>query len=195
MGLAAGYGSGSGSSYNNNKTTTTGTQATSATGTSTPTYSSGQTGLQAALISALQPILSGTGYSPQVQALQTQAANQINSQYQTVGNTLNEQNAARGFGDSGTEGNDLLQTQLARSGALANNDANFANYSLNEFNTGLQDALSAAFANPGSSLTGNTTTNTNGTTSTVGYGASSGSNYGIGAGAGFTGIPNVTAII
>lgn len=149
-------------------------------GSTTPTYTAPQSTLQTNLAQALQTFLSGNGYTPQVQALQTQSADQINQTAKNTGTALQRQFAARGFGQSGPSGQATLQTELARQGNLAQNNANFAGLALNQWNTGLQDALNFAFANPGQSATTSGTSSGTSDTQTTGTSKSSGTQIGAG---------------
>ena len=148
--------------------TTAGTTATTGTSTSAPTYTVPQTGMQGSLADAISSILGGTGYSPQVKALQTQSADQINKSFQQQGDRTSRFLASRGFGQSGKMGTAALQTDLARQAALANNNATYGGMALSQFNQGLADALQYAFANPGYSATSGSTGTTSGTTSSTG---------------------------
>ena len=148
--------------------TTAGTTATTGTSTSAPTYTAPQTGMQGSLADALSSILGGTGYSAPVKALQTQSADQINKSFSTQADRTSRFLASRGFGQSGKTGTAALQTDLARQAALANNNATFGGMALNQFNTGLADALQYAFANPGYSAATGSTGTTSGTTSSTG---------------------------
>lgn len=127
----------------------TGTTATS--GTSTPSYSPAQTGLQNQLLTTLGDLAGGSA-SPELQAMKTQSADQINQNYSGLGDRMNRFLAARGFGQSGSVGKAQLQTEVARQGALAGNESNYANLALQEQNTALSDALRAAYI-PGSTST------------------------------------------
>jgi hypothetical protein len=130
-----------------------GYSSSSSKSTDTPTYSAGQSSLQGTLLDALTKLLLGGGSSPQLQALQTQSADQINKNFSGVSDRINSFLASRGFGQSGLTGGAALSTELGRQGALAGNTATYGGLSLNQFNTGLADALQFAFANPGSSKT------------------------------------------
>lgn len=148
----------------------TGTTATTGTSTQAPTYTTPQTTMQGSLADSLQAILSGSGYSPQVKALQTQSADQINKSFQSQGDRTSRFLAQRGFGQSGKTGTAALQTDLARQAALAGNTATYGGYALDQFNKGLADAMQYAFANPGyTGTTGSTgTTSQTGTQTTAG---------------------------
>ena len=150
----------------------TGTTATTGTQTSAPTYTAPQTSMQTSLADALQSILGGTGYSPQVKALQTQSADQINKSFQQQGDRTSRFLASRGFGQSGKTGTAALQTDLARQAALAGNTATYGGMALDQFNRGLSDALQYAFQNPGytgtTGSTGTTSGTSTGTSSTTG---------------------------
>ena len=160
-GLIGGQGTNS-SSQGSSVTNGTG----SASSTSSPTFSVGHAGLQGILsnvLSSLVPSVASGGLSPNVQALQTQSANQINQNYASLGQRLNRFLAARGFGQSGQVGQAALQTDLGRQGALANNNANYSGLQLQQNNSLLSDALQYAFAAPGST-SASTTSSTGGST-------------------------------
>lgn len=160
------------------KTSSTGT--TSSSGVSNNNYSAGQTSLQDQLMSAFASMLPGISngnLSPNVQNMQTANANQINTNYSTVGERMNRFLAARGFGQSGQTGKAQLQTELGRQGALAQNASNASGQQLDFDKALLSDALSAAFQ-----ATGSTTNKTDNTSSS---GTSSGSNWGAQASAVF----------
>jgi hypothetical protein len=126
----------------------TSTGTSTSTSTKTPTYSPAQTNTQSSVATLLQNLLGG-GSSPEIQAMQTQSADQINKNYSGLGDRMNKFLAARGFGQSGKVGQMAEQNELSRQGALAGNTSNFANTALNEQNTALSDALNFSFANPG----------------------------------------------
>ena len=139
--------------------------SSTANATQTPTFSAAQTSLQGLLsgaLSSLLPQVSSGGISPNVQATETQSANQINQNYSSMGDRMNKFLAARGFGQSGSTGKAALQTELGRQGALAGNASSAAGQQLNLDSTYLSDALMAAYAVPGSVNTGNTSGNSSG---------------------------------
>ena len=140
---------------------------TSGTGSSANTYSPGQTALQGKVGTTLSSLLDGvsTGTnSPNVQAVGTQNANQINQSYAGVGNQMNKFLAARGFGKSGATGSAALQTDLSRQSALASNTSNTAGLQLQQNAGFLSDALAAAYQATGNSTANqqNTTTSSSG---------------------------------
>lgn len=178
LGAGLGFSGGSSSGFENTNTTAQG----SSLGTSTPTYLPSQSSLQTLLAQAIAPILSSGGMTPQLQASETASANQINQNYSTLGDRMNSYLASRGFGQSGTAGQTALTNEIARQGDLAQNSANYGQQALNLFTTGLGDALSFSFANPGSSTTNSYTQQQNSQT----FGGSSGSQWGVGLGIGAT---------
>jgi hypothetical protein len=131
------------------------TTTSSGTQTSSNSFSPAQTSLQSSLMAALNSLMGGSA-SPAIQGAQTQSADQINSEYSSMGDRMNRFLAARGFGSSGQVGSTALKTELGRQSSLAGNTAT---YGLNEMNTALSDSLTAAFASP-------TTTTTNSGTQT-----------------------------
>jgi hypothetical protein len=150
-------------------------QSSTATNT-TPTYSPAQSSLQQTLLSAFQsilPNLTSGGIGPNVQAVQTQNAANINKSYSSLGDRMNKFLAARGFGQSGEVGKAALSTELARQGALASNNSDAAKMQLDQNNSWLKAALEAAFLNPGSSSAGTQS------------GSQSGSNWGFSGAAAF----------
>jgi len=152
--------------------------------TSQPTYSGNQYSLQnllAQALSSLVPSAASGGTSPQVQAVETGNANQINQTSAAGGTAINRFLASRGFGQSGQTGQAGLQTELARQAAQGNNLASGGGLQLQQNNTTLADALEFAYANPGSSNAGNAS------------GTGSSSSWGFGAGAGF-GVPGIPGI-
>lgn len=157
---------------------TTGTSTGSTADTKTPTYTGDQSGLQALLskvFSSLLPAAADGGISPNVQATETAANDQINKSSSTMGDRMNRFLAQRGFGKSGSTGKAALSTELGRESALGANASAAAGQQLQQNNTSLADALQFAFTNPGSQATGTSTGTTAGT--------SSGSGFGVGVGA------------
>jgi len=141
------------------------------------TYTAGQSALQDQLMSAFSSMLpgvSGGGLSPNVQAMETGNANQINQSYSALGDRMNRFLAARGFGKSGATGKAAEQTELSRQGALATNAGNAAGTQLNFDQSLLSDALLASFNKIGSTGT------TSG--SSFGWGADVGGSTGFMAG-------------
>jgi hypothetical protein len=132
--------------------TTTSSQNTSGTSTATKNYSADQQNLQSQLLQTLNGLITSPANNPQIQASQTASADQINGQYSSMGDRLNQYLAQRGFGQSGQAGQAALQTELGRQGALAQNSATYGQAGLNLMTTGLQDALAAAY-NPASQTT------------------------------------------
>jgi hypothetical protein len=151
--------------FGNSKDARTSTGSSTAASTSTPGYTPAQTSTQGSILEILNGLMKGSA-GPQVQAMQTQSADQINKGYSGLGERMNRFLAARGFGKSGQAGKVQLDTELGRQGALAGNNANFAKIGLDEQNTALQDALTAAYR-PAS-----TTTTGSGNTTNVGAGSS-----------------------
>jgi hypothetical protein len=163
LGISGGVGGSSG--------TTSGTSS----GTKTNTYSGDQSGLQSTLASifqSLSPSLASGGISPNVQAMQTAGADQINKTSAGLGDRMTKFLAARGFGSSGTSGKTALQGELGRESALGANASAASGLQLQQNNQSLQDMLGFAFANPGQNTTGVTS------------GTSSGTSYGVGVGGG-----------
>jgi len=186
MGLSLG-GQAGGSS---NTTTGSGTATANSSGTSaaTPTYTGEQSSLQSMLsqvFSSLLPAASSGGISPNVQAVQTAGADQINKTAAASGDKMNRFLASRGFGQSGQVGQSELQTELGRQAALGANASAASGLQLAQNNTALQDALTFAFQNPGK--TG--TTSDTGTTSqqTTQQSDSFGWKFGGGVGGSFPG--------
>ena len=134
-------------------TTSSGTQ------TSSNSFTPAQTGLQSSLMAALNSLMGGSA-SPAIQSVQTQSADQINSEYSSMGDRMNRFLAARGFGQSGQVGSTALKTELGRQSSLAGNTATYGQMGMNEMNTALSDSLTAAFASP-STTTTNSGTQTN----------------------------------
>jgi hypothetical protein len=132
------------------------TTTSSGTQTSSNSFSPAQTSLQSSLMAALNSLMGGSA-SPAIQGAQTQSADQINSEYSSMGDRMNRFLAARGFGSSGQVGSTALKTELGRQSSLAGNTATYGQMGLNEMNTALSDSLTAAFASP------TTTTTSNGT--------------------------------
>jgi hypothetical protein len=116
--------------------------------TNANTYSPWQTALQSLLGSSLSSQLSGASsgtLSPDVQAMEDNSANQINATAKSGEKNLNQNLAARGFGDSGATESGALATELGRQGSLAQNQSNFAGLQLNQNQNFLSDSLMAAF--------------------------------------------------
>jgi len=182
--LGLNYGTADSNSTSSQTSSGTGTTA----GSTTPTYSGAQGGLQGALAQTLQQLLAQGGNSPQLQAQETNSANQINQNYSSLGTTMNRFLASRGFGNSGAVGTSALQTQIARQNSLAGNTAAYGATALSDLSTSLSQALQFAFANPGSSTAGtaagSTTTGTtqNATGSSLGISESQAGSYGFGGG-------------
>jgi hypothetical protein len=118
------------------------------TDSSQNTYTPGQSALQDSLMQAFSKLLPGVAsgsMSPNVTAMQTGNADQINKSYDAVGTRMNRFLAARGFGQSGETGKAQLQTELGRQGALGANASNAAGQQLNFDQSLLNDSLLAAF--------------------------------------------------
>lgn len=154
-----------------NKSTSSGTQSN--------TYTPGQTGLMASLgnyFQSLIPSLSSGQLSPAVQAQETQSANTINQNYQSLGQRMQTFLSSRGYGKSGLAGGAQLSTELARQGDLANNTSNYAGLQLGQNAQSLLAALNYAF-NPigqsqssASSGSGSSTTVGGGVSASLGFG-------------------------
>lgn len=147
--------------------------SSSSTGNTQNTYTAGQTGLMQLLgnyFQSLVPSQQAGTLSPDVQAQETGSANTINKNYSSLGSRMQKFLATRGYGKSGVAGASQLQTELARQGDLAGNQANFAGIQLGQNQTQLLAALNYAF-NP----IGKTTADTS---------QSSGTEWGVGAGVG-----------
>jgi hypothetical protein len=154
-------------------------QGTSNT-TNNKTYGApGQTSLQQALaqyfLSLVPGMTSGT-LSPNVQAMETQSADQINQTAKATNDRVTNFLASRGMGSSGVSGSAALQTELGRESQLAANNANFSGLQLQQNNANLLAALNYAI-NP-TGYTQNQTANQ--------YGFGTGSGWGFGAGVGYT---------
>ena len=153
-------------------------QQQTSSGTTANTYSPDQTTLQTTLAGGLGNLLSGVfsgSTSPDVTAMKTASADTINKNYSSLGDRINRFLAARGFGKSGTAGQNALQTELSRQGDLATNESNFAGLQLQQNAQSLLAALNFALTPMG------TSTNS----SQFGSGSSSGSNWGFDASASF----------
>lgn len=158
---------------------TSGTSATSGSsntqGSTANTYSLAQGNLQNQLMQAFTQMLGGVqngGISPNVQAMETGNANQINQNYQSVGDQMNRYLAARGFGKSGSVGKAAEQTELSREGALGTNASNAAGTQLSFDQSLLSDSLAASFASMGTS--GSASSSSNNYTATTGHTGSAG---------------------
>ncbi len=163
---------------------TSGTSSGTTADTKTPTYTPGQSGAQtglAQLFQSLLPSLSSGGISPNVQAMQTAGADQINKTSSGLTDRMNRFLAQRGFGSSGSTGKVALQGELGRESALGANASAASGLQLQQNNTSLADLLAFAFANPGSASTGMSTGATSGTSSGSGFGVGVGSQLGFGA--------------
>src|ERR1039458_5307095 len=95
---------------------------TSGTNTEQNTYSAGQTSLQDMLSKMFAqfflPGLTSGAISPNVQAMQTAGADQINKTSAGLGDRMQKFVAQRGFGKSGTSGKVALSGELSRESAL-----------------------------------------------------------------------------
>ncbi len=169
VGTNVGYSTG-GQTHTNDSTTTA-----SSSGSTANTYSGGQLSLQDQLMQAFSQMLGGVsngGLSPNVQAMETGNANQINQNYQSVGDQMNRYLAARGFGKSGSVGKAAEQTALSREGALGTNASNAAGTQLSFDQSLLSDSLAASFASMGTS--GSASSSSNNYTATTGHTGSAG---------------------
>ena len=146
----------------------TGGTSSSATGSEvtnkTPTYTGEQGGLQSALSMVLQSMIPAAGagtISPNVQAVETGNADQINKTSASTGTAMNRFLAARGMGQSGQSGQVALQTELGRQAALGANASSAGGMQLQQNQSTLADALTFAFTNPGQYGTDNATQSSN----------------------------------
>ena len=112
------------------------------------TYTPGQSGLQdllAKAFSILVPSTASGGISPNVQAVQTAGADQINKTSSGLGDRMQRFLAQRGFGSSGTAGKTALAGELGRQSNLAANASAASGLQLQQNNSYLSDALQFAF--------------------------------------------------
>jgi len=120
----------------------------SSTGNQQNTYNlPGQSGLQGALadyFTSLVPSLTSGTLSPDVQAMKTASADQINQNAASSTDRTNSFLASRGFGQSGLVGQNALQTELGRQGDLAANESSYAGLQLNQNTQSLLAALNFA---------------------------------------------------
>jgi hypothetical protein len=123
------------------------------TGTSTPTYTAPQTGLQGDLASTLTKKLAG---GPDVTPYAVAGTDAINKTYKGIGDRLMQSLAARGFGNSGLTGTAALQTELGRAGAIGGLQGQLNEQALQQQNDTIEQALRAAYANPGTTSTSST---------------------------------------
>ena len=72
------------------------------------------------------------GFAP----IKNAAVDQINRNYMDVPSRLSKQFASRGYGSSGSFGNSLYQTELARGGDLSNLEGQFAGKAIDQKNYG-----------------------------------------------------------
>jgi hypothetical protein len=162
----------------------TGGTSSSTTGSESNTYSAGQTSLQDMLSQMFSqfflPGLTSGAISPNVQAMQTAGADQINKTSAGVGDRMQKFLAQRGFAKSGTSGKVALQGELGRESALGANASAASALQLQQNNTMLSDALNLAFSKIGQTTTG--------TANSSGWGTSTGYSTSLGGGGG--GNPN-----
>jgi len=122
--------------------------ARTGTSSSTPTYTPGQTSLQSQLSGVLgDNLLKGPDVSP----LRTAGTDQINKTYDSLGDRMERFTASRGFGQSGTTGQNQQQLELSRAGDIGGLESKLQGYQLDRQEQSIQDALRFAFGNPGSS--------------------------------------------
>jgi hypothetical protein len=107
--------------------------------------------VQNELGSNLQSELSagGAGIQKQLDPLEATAAGSINTNYATIQQRMQQANASRGFGRSGSTVGNSNQLQIARQGDLGNLASQFAAYNLQQQNTVAQQAQQFGFADPG----------------------------------------------
>jgi hypothetical protein len=132
----------------------------------------------ASLFQSLAPSLASGTLSPATQATETAGADQINKTSAGLGDRMTKFLASRGFGSSGTTGKVALQGELGRESALGANASAAAGNQLQQNSQSLAEMLGFAFANPGSSTTGNSSGTTTGASSGTAYGVSAGGGVG-----------------
>jgi len=139
------------------------------------------------ILGSLPGAIAGSGEkSPQVKALETASAGDINKAFTATGDRMNRFLASRGFGASGTAGQAQLQTELGRSAALAKNSADYGGMQMQNdlaklqtiYSPTLLSALNYAFNPMGASST------TYGTSTGTETGSSSGFKVGAGVSGG-----------
>src|ERR1035438_6016572 len=118
------------------------------------------------------PGLTSGAISPNVQAMQTAGADQINKTSAGLGTRMQNFLAQRGFAKSGTSGKVALQGELGRESALGANASAASALQLQQNNTMLSDALNLAFSKIGQTTTG--TANSSGWGTSTGYSTSLG---------------------
>lgn len=120
----------------------------SKTVTNTPTYSAGQTDLQGDVLGTLSKRLaSPVNLSP----LKTAATGKINRTYNGLEDRLQSRFSGAGMGRSGKVLTNAKQLEVARAGDIGDMEAKFSGLQLDEESRRLDQALRAAWANPGSS--------------------------------------------
>lgn len=121
--------------------------------TTTPTWSPDQQGIQGDLFSWLKQQMSGSGPAPMT-AERNAATGTINSNYGDATARMNNALTSRGFGESGKVGTNLQKIELGRQGALAGNEAKFADLEQQQKNFVTNAGMKYAFQNPGQTSTG-----------------------------------------
>ena len=115
-----------------------------------PTYTANQTNMQGDLFGWLKNQMMNPN---PMTAQKNAAAGNINKGYATTENNVTNALTSRGFGSSGKVGTNLQQIELGRQGALAGNEANFAQLEQNQQNFDMDEAMKYAFSTPGSNST------------------------------------------
>ena len=162
-------------------------QAANSNSSQSNTYTEGQSSIQdmlAKAFSAMMPGVTGGGITPNVAAVQTAGADQINKTSAGLGDRMNRFLAARGFGQSGDSGKVALNTELGRESALGANASAASGLQLQQNNGWLSDALNFAFSKIGGTASGSSTGNSSGwgvSASGGGVGSVGGIPIGIGA--------------
>jgi len=145
---------------NSTKTTnTTQTGATTAAASTTPTFSPDLQQLMNNLLN-----YSSTSMSDPTAALkpiQNAGLNSINQTYATAPGTVAQQMAKRGYGSSGTMGDAMFNTGLARANAVSNFQGSLATDAINQQNFGATLGEQLLNTGKGTSTTGDTTSNSN----------------------------------
>ena len=124
------------------------------TSSSTPTFTGAQSQVQSTLGSTLEnELANGPNLTPEL----TQGTDQINKTYQGAGDQITQQEAARGFGQSGAVGSGLQSVALARAGAIGGLQNNLDVMAQQQQNTITGQAENFGFASPGKNSTSDTT--------------------------------------
>ncbi len=112
----------------------------------TPTFTPGQTGMQGTVGQALQSQISG---GVDTTPMATAGTNNIDTTYRGIGDRLQQNLSARGFGNSGASGSMGLQTELGRAGAVGDLQSQLGGYALEQQRQALGQGLQFGFASPG----------------------------------------------